>query len=205
MNGRPPLIPMLYRGLFRRGTTLCTWRRLPAWTSPRLLSNPHLLGSLSIKYRGSYELCNATRQIAIGRLAINVLPVWKNSRHLSRTSRNQKGDAAPRLCGQLWMIRRFTSARLFPQSAGAKQKNHSGSGHYGICRVALRHFNRNGFFAESVKSSGDKRLRVFYPPTEMQAEWRVKARSFTIDKLNRQGRASTDDEWAGTLCDRDGW
>ena len=71
---------------------------------------------------------------------------------LSRTSRNQKGDAAPRLCGQLWMIRRFTSARLFPQSAGAKQKNHSGSGHYGSRRVALRHFNRNGFFAESVKS-----------------------------------------------------
>jgi hypothetical protein len=50
------------------------------------------------------------------------------------------------------MIRRFTSARLFPQSAGAKQKNHSGSGHYGMGRVALRHFNRNGFFAESVKS-----------------------------------------------------
>ena len=50
-----------------------------------------------------------------------------------------------------------------------------------------------------------KRLRVFYPPTEMQAEWRSKARSFTIDKLNRQGRASTDDEWAGRLCDRDGW
>src|SRR6478672_3021672 len=71
---------------------------------------------------------------------------------LSRTSRNQKGDATPWLCGQLWMIRRFTSARLFPRSAGAKQKNHSGSGHYGACKVALRHFNRNGFFAESVKS-----------------------------------------------------
>jgi hypothetical protein len=50
------------------------------------------------------------------------------------------------------MIRRFTSARIFPQSAGAKQKNHSGSGHYGVCRMALRHFNRNGFFAESVTS-----------------------------------------------------
>jgi hypothetical protein len=70
---------------------------------------------------------------------------------LSRTSR-ERGDAAPRLCGQLWMIRRFTSAQLFPQSAGPKQKNHSGSSHYGICRVALRRFNRNGFFAESVKS-----------------------------------------------------
>ena len=30
---------------------------------------------------------------------------------LSSTSWNQKGDAAPRLCGELWMIRRFTSAR----------------------------------------------------------------------------------------------
>jgi hypothetical protein len=81
-----------------------------------------------------------------------VAPIALYPDTLSRTSRNQKGDAAPRLCGQLWMIRRFTSARLFPQSAGAKQKNRSGSGHYGICRVAPRHFNRNGFFAESVKS-----------------------------------------------------
>ena len=84
---------------------------------------------------------------------------------LSRTSRNQKGDAAPRLCGQLWMIRRFTSARLFPQSAGAKQKNHSGSGHYGECRVALRHFNRNGFFGRKRQESGDKGL--IPPPRAM--------------------------------------
>jgi hypothetical protein len=54
------------------------------------------------------------------------------------------------------MIRRFTSARLFPQSAGAKQKNHSGSGHYGLSRVALRHFNRNGFLAESIKGQAIK-------------------------------------------------
>jgi hypothetical protein len=70
----------------------------------------------------------------------------------------KRGDAAPQLCGQLWMIRRFTSARLFPRSAGAKQKNHSGSGHYGECRLALRHFNRNGFFCRKRQESGDKGL-----------------------------------------------
>ena len=78
----------------------------------------------------------------------------RDERSATRKTIVKTSDAAPRLCGQLWMIRRFTSARLFPQSAGAKQKNHSGSGHYGICRVALRHFNRNGFFAEAGKSPG---------------------------------------------------
>jgi hypothetical protein len=34
--------------------------------------------------------------------------------NLSRTSRNQKGNVTPWLCGQIWMIRQFTSARLFP-------------------------------------------------------------------------------------------
>jgi Histidine phosphatase superfamily (branch 1) len=42
--------------------------------------------------------------------------------NLSRTSRNQKGTMIPRLCGQIWMIRRFTSARFFPQSAGASKR-----------------------------------------------------------------------------------
>jgi hypothetical protein len=59
------------------------------------------------------------------------------------------------------MIRRFTSAQLFPQSAGAQRKNQSGSGHYGMCRVALRHFNRNGFFRRKRQELADKRLRVF--------------------------------------------
>ncbi len=80
-----------------------------------------------------------------------------------------KGDAAPRLYGQLWMIRRFTSARLLPQSAGAKQKNHSGSGHYGIRRVALWDFIRNGIFCRKRQESGDKRLR--FSPDAAVEKW----------------------------------
>jgi hypothetical protein len=41
---------------------------------------------------------------------------------------------------------------IFPPSAGAKQKNHSGSGRYGGWKLPSRPFNRNGFFAESVTS-----------------------------------------------------
>jgi hypothetical protein len=45
-------------------------------------------------------------------------PHWKFWRMphsvLSRMNRNHEGKRPPRLCGQFWMIRRFTAARLFP-------------------------------------------------------------------------------------------
>jgi hypothetical protein len=64
-------------------------------------------------------------------------------------SRTQKPP--PRLCGQIWMIRRFTSARLFLRSTGAKQKNHSGSGHYGALGLAQRFIQSQRIFAEGAK------------------------------------------------------
>jgi hypothetical protein len=73
------------------------------------------------------------------------------------------------------MIRRFTSALLFLQLAGAKQKSHSGSAYYGKRRVSPHPINRNGFFAASrpdrsalvrhsgtlMKTAGDSLLVTF--------------------------------------------
>jgi len=54
---------------------------------------------------------------------------WRFSDFLSRRSRNQKGvrrlsNNHPRLSGQFWMIRRFTSAQIVPANAGARVRTH---------------------------------------------------------------------------------
>jgi hypothetical protein len=80
---------------------------------------------------------------------------------LSRMNRNQKASRTPRPYGQIWMIRRFISARLFPRSAGAKQKNHSGSGHYGIGGWHHGLPIATDFSCRKRQESGDKRLSSY--------------------------------------------
>jgi hypothetical protein len=61
-----------------------------------------------------------------------------------------KGKATPRPCGQIWMIRRFTSAQLFPQSAGASKRTiqvQAITAHEG-----WHLWIATDFFAESIKS-----------------------------------------------------
>jgi ribosomal protein L11 methylase PrmA len=48
--------------------------------------------------------------------------VGQNLVFLSRMNRNHEGKGPPRLCGQIWMIRRFTSARLFPPQRAQRKR-----------------------------------------------------------------------------------
>ena len=49
---------------------------------------------------------------------------------------------------------------IVPASAGAKDKNPVGSGHYGTLSIAPRWLNRNGFLCRKCQESGGKGLSV---------------------------------------------
>ena len=86
--------------------------------------------------------------------------------HLSRRSRNQTGICAknpPRLSGQFWMIRQFTSARNVPAKAGADDRNPMGSSHYGCDILTKNSFRDHGNLRRKRQEPDDKRLTTANP------------------------------------------
>ena len=86
-------------------------------------------------------------------------------RILSRMNRNQKGSTTPSAVRANLDDPPIHIRPIVPASAGAKDKNPVGSGHYGTLNIAPRLLNRNGFLCRKCQESGAKGLNPrAYPP-----------------------------------------
>ena len=79
-------------------------------------------------------------------------------RCLSRTKPEPKGRPAPSAVRANLDDPPIYIRPIFPPSAGAKQKNHSGSGHYGGCNGGTKANRSQRIFCRKCQESGDKRL-----------------------------------------------
>src|SRR5438270_10542668 len=82
----------------------------------------------------------------------------------------RSGRANPSASGQIWMIRRFTSAQFVPADAGSKAKNPMGSALLSTPIIAPTNLDRHqilcNFCHESVRKGLTGHAPAWYPGTD---------------------------------------
>jgi hypothetical protein len=74
------------------------------------------------------------------------------------TKQVNSGTLNPRPYGQFWMIRRSTSAQIFPRTAGAEETNPVDSAIFGVVIIPPRGFDRHQILLTTHHESVHKRL-----------------------------------------------
>jgi hypothetical protein len=85
-------------------------------------------------------------------------------------NRNQKGSTTPSAVRANLDDPPIHIRPIVPASAGAKDKNPVGSGHYGTLNIAPRLLNRNGFLCRKCQESGGKGLKIDRRPLPSSAK-----------------------------------
>jgi hypothetical protein len=76
----------------------------------------------------------------------------------------RSGRANPSASGQIWMIRRFTSAQFVPADAGSKDKNPMGSALLSTPIIAPTNLDRHQILRNFCHESVRKGLKVIVSP-----------------------------------------
>ena len=104
------------------------------------------IARLILLYLQTEAVRTNTPEVELGRS----MKSWMGRMSLSRTSRNQEGTASPSAVRATLDDPPIRIRPILPASAGAKDKNPVGSGHYGTPSFAPRVLNRKGFFAQKL-------------------------------------------------------